>query len=360
MIWLAVALAVAVWLAIGFITVRRIVRRARILEDKTWTFPLYEIADRLGIDATPRLMRSDDVKMPFACGLLTPTIILPADSEGWDLDRRRAVLMHELAHIRRRDLVGHTLGRLACAVYWFHPLVWTAVKRLRIESERACDDLALVSGLRPSNYAEHLLDIVSSLGRTRTPATAIPMAHRREFEGRMLAILDPDVRRRLERRQSAGILVALAALVFVVSAAVPAERAAPSMDPRDPNASIAADTPVSQDVTLGRQPRAREQGAQRRQPLAQPPQLSQLVQETSQQERQLEVQSEAQTELRLEQIAQDTTRDRATLLISVLRSDTSADLRRVAAWGLAQHAERNEVAAALATALRRDSNADVL
>ncbi|MEW5918144.1 MAG: M56 family metallopeptidase, partial [Gemmatimonadota bacterium] len=365
MIWLAVAVIVAGWLAAGFFSVRRIVRRARPLDDRTWTIPLYEIADRLEIDATPRLLRSDDVKMPFACGLLTPTIILPAESEGWDLERRRAVLMHELAHIRRRDLVGHTLGRLACAVYWFHPLVWTAVRRLRIESERACDDLALVCGLRPSNYAEHLLDIVSGLGRTRTPAIAIPMAHRREFEGRMLAILDPEVRRRAGRRQSAGILVALASLVFVVSAAVPAER---TSRPNSPVASpaLSADSPVAKDVALGSGGNPRIQSErQTTQTLRQDTRQEQRAEETqavqssAQGAQPLQIERERDHDVDLEQLASDTTDERAALLMTVLRSDTSARLRRIAAWGLANHAERSDVGAALATALRRDGSATV-
>ena len=113
---------------------------------------------------------------------------------SWSLDRRRAVLLHELAHVRRHDLVGHTLGRLACAVYWFHPLVWTAAKQLRSESERACDDLALSCGARATDYAEHLLDIVTSVRRDATPSVALAMARRKEFEGRMLAILDPELR----------------------------------------------------------------------------------------------------------------------------------------------------------------------
>ncbi len=165
--------------------------------------------------------------MPFACGLLQPTIVLPAECDSWTLDRRRAVLLHELAHIRRRDLVGHTVGRFACALYWFHPLVWTAAKRLRSESERACDDLALTCGARASDYAEHLLDIVTGVRHHATPAVALAMARRKEFEGRMLAILDPELRRGApSRKQTVGLVGGLAVLSLVVGAAVPVARAA--------------------------------------------------------------------------------------------------------------------------------------
>ena len=143
MVWGAVALGILAALAWAGFSVRRITRRARPLISAEWQGPLFEIADRIGLDDAPRLLQSDDAKMPFACGVLTPTIVLPAEAESWTLDRRRTVLLHELAHVRRRDLLGHALGRLTCAVYWFHPLVWTAAKQLRAESERACDDLAL-------------------------------------------------------------------------------------------------------------------------------------------------------------------------------------------------------------------------
>ncbi len=357
-IWIAIALAVGAWLLLGFLSVRRIVRNARRLEDREWTGPLYEIADRLGIDATPRLMRSDDVKMPFACGLVTPTVVLPAECDGWDLERRRAVLMHELAHVRRRDLVGHTLGRLACAVYWFHPLVWTAVRRLRIESERACDDLALTCGLRPSNYAEHLLDIVSNVGKTRTPAIAIPMAHRREFEGRMLAILDPEVSRRVGRRQSAAIITGLLALVVVVGGAVPAERAARMQSESPALLAPASDSTATKDVLLGNPPSERQRTVTQQQKRAQSQEVTTQEPTTSvvpvPMPQPLPAENPAQM-ARL--LLQDTTRDdRASLLITVLRGDTSASLRRVAAWGLSRYADRADVGTALATALRRDNN----
>src|SRR6478735_5585944 len=160
--------------------------------------------------------------MPFACGVFNPTIVLPAECDDWSLDRRRAVLLHELAHVRRHDLVGHTLGRLACALYWFHPLVWTAAKQLRSESERACDDLALTCGARATDYAEHLLDIVTSVRGDATPSVALAMARRKEFEGRMLAILDPELRHSSpSRKQSAALIGSLALISIVVGAAAP-------------------------------------------------------------------------------------------------------------------------------------------
>ena len=111
-LWAAVALVVAGWLAHAAFSVRRIVQRARPLGGAPWQTPLLEIADRLGIDTPPRLLRSEDSKMPFACGILRPTIVLPAESDEWSDDRRRAVLLHELGHVRRRDLIGHTLARI--------------------------------------------------------------------------------------------------------------------------------------------------------------------------------------------------------------------------------------------------------
>ena len=148
---------------------------------------------------------------------------LRAEENEWSDDRRRAVLLHELGHVRRRDLIGHTLARITCAVYWFHPLVWTAARRMRIESERACDDLAITSGARASEYAEHLLDIVTRVRQQSTPAVAIPMAQRKEFEGRMLAILDPELERKGPNRlQALSLASGIAVLALVVAAAAPA------------------------------------------------------------------------------------------------------------------------------------------
>src|SRR5205085_11898650 len=117
--------------------------------------------------------------------------------------------------------------RLVCAFYWFHPLGWTAAKQLRNESERACDDLALSCGTRATAYAEHLLAIVTSVRGDSTPLVALAMARRKEFEGRMLAILDPDLRRATPtRRQSAALIATLALVSLTVGAVAPVARQA--------------------------------------------------------------------------------------------------------------------------------------
>ena len=70
--------------------------------------PLYDIADRLGLAAAPRLLCSEDVSMPFAAGLAAPTIVLPAESDEWTADRRSAVMIHELgAHPAPRPRGPH-------------------------------------------------------------------------------------------------------------------------------------------------------------------------------------------------------------------------------------------------------------
>jgi beta-lactamase regulating signal transducer with metallopeptidase domain len=350
-VWSVVALALVGRLGHGAYAVQRIVRRAQPLEHADWQAPLYEIADRLGLDAAPRLLRSEDVSMPFAAGLVTPTVVLPAESDEWTAERRSAVLIHELGHIRRRDLLGHTLARIACVLYWFHPLIWTAARRLRAESERACDDLTLIFGTRPSDYAEHLLDIVTNVRGRATPSMALAMAHRKEFEGRMLAILDPELRRRAPSRlQAAAVVGTLSALMLLVGAAVPAPRSvqapgiralhvvsavSPADTSRDRGVSPSiapAEQVVASQVGQAANP-ARPSPAPTTRPTPRPV-------------------TDADSTSRPDD-------DRAALLARTLRTDTSAPVRRVAAWGLQKYAEDAVALEALVTAAGSDADASV-
>ncbi|MBA3342966.1 MAG: HEAT repeat domain-containing protein [Gemmatimonadaceae bacterium] len=382
-LWAGVVAIITGSLGYSALAVRRIIRAARPLETQDWLTPLWEVSDRLSLDEPPRLLRSEEAKMPFACGLFQPTIVLPAECDAWSPDRRRAVLLHELAHVRRHDLVGHTLGRIACALYWFHPLVWTAAKQLRSESERACDDLALACGARASDYAEHLLDIVTSVRRDTTPAVALAMARRKEFEGRMLAILDPELRHSSPgRRQSAALIASLALISIVVGAAAPAPRADRGSEtiatnielgtPSAPDHSLPADVPDSKDdamveaksdAAVALKPGAPKVGAgivpnvtQATETVA--PETNREVARTKLTD-QVAAAFQRLNESASARSAQGRADDRPVLLANVLRSDTSASLRRIAAWGLSEFAESPVAITALSSALRRDANASV-
>lgn len=353
-VWATVAVALLAWLAWGAFQVRRIVRRAEALNDPAWQSSLYEIADRLGLDAAPTLLRSEDVKMPFAAGLASPTIVLPASSDEWSTERRTAVLIHELGHVRRHDLVGHTLGRVACALYWFHPLAWTAARRLRAESERACDDLALAFGTRPSEYAEHLLDIVTCVRNHATPSMALALAHRKEFEGRMLAILNPELRRKGMGRAGTALLVtSLLLLAVVVGGAMPVAREAAKSEvvlqvqaPLPEPAPVAAAVPEAKPA-----PRVPERTVTRTET------AEKQVTRTDVKQAQAIAQKVA---TQVGPKANDSTDDeRATVLAKALRTDSDPSVRRVAAWGLAQYAELSVAADALVAALNSDADQTV-
>jgi beta-lactamase regulating signal transducer with metallopeptidase domain len=344
LVWGLVAMALLLRMILGALAVRRIVRRGRPLSDASWLTPLVEIADRLDLPEAPRLVMSEQVHIPFACNARHPTIVLPAEAAAWSADRRHAVLLHELAHIRRRDLVGHAVGRFACALYWFHPLVWTAAKKLRAESERACDDQALSCGTRASDYAEHLLDIVSGVRHHGVPGTALAMAQRREFEGRMLAILDPALRRSAPSRRETTVLVtALGILSLGVAAMAPAPRPARAVAPATPAPVVSP-------------PAAASVGDAHRSVRVEHPEPSAPGTLTSDRpQRPVTVPLGADTS-EGGRLLQGAAKDRVTILAGVLRSDTSADLRRVAAWGLAQFGDSRVATDALAAAVRHDAS----
>jgi HEAT repeat protein/beta-lactamase regulating signal transducer with metallopeptidase domain len=213
-------------LLFSVVAVRRIARRGEPLDDGAWQALCRRLERQLGITRPVPVLMSPDTAIPVTWGALHPTIVVPAEAADWSEERRRAVLLHELAHVRRRDLLMHLLGQLVCSVYWFHPLVWLAARRLRVESERACDDLVLDAGIRPSSYAADLLDIVRGVGRLRAPAVALPLAQRSEFEGRLLAILEPNVARSPRPWRSAALAGAVGLLVLPLAAMRPATPAA--------------------------------------------------------------------------------------------------------------------------------------
>jgi beta-lactamase regulating signal transducer with metallopeptidase domain len=202
-------------LAFGRWTLARIVRQSTEVQDPAWRALLRECEALMGVNEPVRLLRSLDHSMPMAFGLRTPTILIPAIADTWSDDRRRAVLLHELAHIDRRDCLTQFLAEVTCAAYWMHPAVWLVARRLKVERELACDDRVLTVGTVAGDYAGHLLELAYSLGGYRSPALVVSMARRPQLEGRMLAVLDA-ARNRVTPTQRTRVVGALATAVLVL------------------------------------------------------------------------------------------------------------------------------------------------
>ncbi|HEU4631004.1 MAG TPA: M56 family metallopeptidase [Gemmatimonadaceae bacterium] len=238
--WLAGAAAIAAWLVAGQVSLTRLTRRARPVHDERWLRGVHALADRLGLRRPVRLLCSDAAVMPATCGLLRPIVILPASADGWSEEHRASVLCHELAHVKRLDCLTQLVAQAVCALFWFHPGVWYAVRRLTAERERACDDLVLQAGTRPSDYASHLIEVARALRPARLSApAAVCMARPSQLEGRLLAVLDP-ARRRATPARRVRCAAALAALGLVVPlAALHPSGASPESSPAAPTLALA-------------------------------------------------------------------------------------------------------------------------
>ena len=166
------------------------------------------------------VLLSDRTPVPLAWGLHKPLVLLPAQARDWPEERLRAVLMHEGEHVRRHDLAAQMLAQAACALYWFHPLAWWALREFRKERERACDDAVLARGAAAHEYAGHLVDVLREAAARRNGwADAPAMAEPSDFESRVKALLDARRNRNPLSRRAAA-MVATAALACVLPVAL--------------------------------------------------------------------------------------------------------------------------------------------
>jgi HEAT repeat protein/beta-lactamase regulating signal transducer with metallopeptidase domain len=214
-IWALGLLAVVSRLLVGLAAVQWATRRTVRVNAASWLPLAEELASALGITRRVAFLESARATMPMAAGIFTPVVLMPEDANRWPIERLRIVLLHELAHVRRRDCLTHVVAQLACALHWFNPLAWMAARRIRTERERACDDLVLACGTRGPDYAEELLHIARDMSGARYPVllagATLAMAHRSQLEGRLIAILDPKVPRSGVSRSRAAVAAAVVA-----------------------------------------------------------------------------------------------------------------------------------------------------
>ena len=179
---------------------------------------LARLADARGVSLPVELLEHEAVPGPMTFGITRPVIVLPLDAREWSEAERRRALMHEIEHIQRGDWLMQIVARTVAALYWFHPLVWTAWRRLCLEAERSCDDAVVLSEER-TDYAEQLVTLAQRMSAAPVQPM-LGMANRSDLSTRVTAVLDDRLKRGRAGFTFAAGTIAAAALVVLTIAPV--------------------------------------------------------------------------------------------------------------------------------------------
>jgi uncharacterized protein (TIGR03435 family) len=235
-VWFLGVVVFAVPVVVGLFQVRRLCRQG-----VPWQEGLSAV-DRVTLQARVRrpvtLLRHESVPGPLTCGVFRPTIVVPLDAVNWSAGAQRRALLHEITHIHRRDWMTHCVARIVCAVYWFHPLIWIAWRRLILEAERACDD-AVIGRDDGREYASLLISIAQRQeGEGALPILA--MAGRGDLSVRVAALLDQGQRRGDVAKGwiAAALIVALFSASTVGAVTIAQSTAAPAGSASEPSFDV--------------------------------------------------------------------------------------------------------------------------
>lgn len=217
-VWIAGATASLFMLLAGLGRLGWLASRSERVTSGPWARIAAELSRAGGLRRPPALLQSADAALLATWGFARAKVMLPAGVSDWPEDRIRIVLGHELAHVRRGDWLVQMAAEVVRSLYWFNPLVWVACRRLRLESEQACDDAVLKMGVQGSAYATELVDLAKAFKSRQEmflPAAAI--ARSSSLERRVRAMLNVRLNREPITRPAsiaaAALLVAVTVLV---------------------------------------------------------------------------------------------------------------------------------------------------
>lgn len=156
-----------------------------------------------------------DAAVAMTAGVWKPVILLPPEHRTWTAAQLQSVLLHELAHVRRRDCLTQWLPQAICALHWFNPLAWLARSQMLCESERACDDAVLRAGASGPDFARDLFEIAQFTG---LKGAELMPTFVTKLERRIARLLDPSIQRApLSRMKAIASAVAVLALLLPIA-----------------------------------------------------------------------------------------------------------------------------------------------
>lgn len=191
--WLVGLAILFVRLALGFDSVRRMRRDSSCWPASTdQSAAIQHCAWRVGLTHAPPVLFCPGATVPMVVGLRSPVVLLPPSLDGADEAELRLVLLHEFAHVRRRDSQAELLIQVVGGLLWWHPLYWLTASRLRVLREMACDEVAAFGGYPRETYAKLLIRFaVPSLLPFCSSFASVRMADKASLRARLNHLAAP-------------------------------------------------------------------------------------------------------------------------------------------------------------------------
>lgn len=208
-------------------------RRDCTAADAAWQAASAHWSQMLGIRGKVPVMVTDRLPVPATLGWLRPLILIPRRLNATDLVAQRdAVLLHELAHVARRDAFWQSVSHLTAVIYWCHPLMWLVGREVEAAWDAACDSVCAFY-LGVGGYSRCLADLAQGLVARRLPLVGLCMARSSRLAGRIRRLKDApnagECRPRLTRRAMMWAVGLSAA--FLAAVVTPVERSAAAQTP---------------------------------------------------------------------------------------------------------------------------------
>jgi len=229
--WTAIFLALLLLVLVKHLRVRRMLQRWPDVTRPELLLLVDSLRSRYSIGRTVRMRMfpaAQSSQGPAVVGIWRPTILLPAPvAENWSLDELEPVLLHEIAHVKRLDLLVNLVQMIVQALYFFHPLVWLVNARIRQERELVCDDLAVLhTGGHCKRYSQSFVRVLEETSNDAPflPVASVGMMERRKpLARRIVRMMSKDYR---IHRPLGWLSIALLLIVSAAAITVAADRTA--------------------------------------------------------------------------------------------------------------------------------------
>lgn len=190
--------------------VRRI-RKSSVPPEQRWNDVLVRLSEKAGLKRNVRMLVNAAVEIPFVAGIWKPVIVVPLSMlSGFSVYDVETILIHELEHIRRFDILSHQVVLWIRTIYFYHPVIWWMYHILETDRERSCDRKTIQIGGNPRRYAETLLQLSYSTAQAAVTDVAL-LKRKNQLYHRIKWIMEKMNQK--QGRNPAGIILFLAVII---------------------------------------------------------------------------------------------------------------------------------------------------